>query len=302
MGDNLVDVLTRLKTEHEGTARYDTGKVVVGLVGRGIQSSRTPNMHEGEARRLGIELSYLLLDFDRLGFPDAAVCEVVAAAQAAGFQGLNITHPFKRAVLTVLDQLSPEACAIGAVNTIVFDAERKEGHNTDCWGFAESFRKTMAEAPMGSVAIFGAGGAGAAVAYALVQLGVGRLRVLDTDAERALGLASRMKAIAGDRVEACSDPVAMVRGAAGIVNTTPVGMVKYPGTPFDTTLLSPEKWVADIVYFPAETALLRAAREIGCRTLPGIGMAIYQAVRAFELFTGRNADYRAMADHFEAAA
>jgi shikimate dehydrogenase len=104
------------------------------------------------------------------------------------------------------------------------------------------------------------------------------------------------------RVEASSDAASAVREANGVVNTTPVGMAKYPGTPFDTALLSPEKWVADIVYFPAETELLRKAAAIGCRTLPGIGMAIYQAVRAFELFTGQKADRRAMAGHFEAAA
>jgi shikimate dehydrogenase len=111
-----------------------------------------------------------------------------------------------------------------------------------------------------------------------------------------------MGALSGGRVETWPDPAAAVRMANGIVNTTPVGMAKYPGTPFDTALLTAEKWVADIIYFPTETELLVAARAIGCRTLPGIGMAIYQAVRAFELFTGRKADRRAMADHFEAAA
>ncbi len=78
-------------------------------------------------------------------------------------------------------------------------------------------------------------------------------------------------------------------------------MAKYPGTPFDTSLLARDQWVADVVYFPAETELLAKARAIGCRTLSGTGMAIYQAFRAFELFTGEHADRRAMADHFEAA-
>jgi shikimate dehydrogenase len=259
-------------------------------------------MHEREARRLGIGYSYLLLDFDRLELPDAAIGDVVAAAQAAGFQGLNVTHPFKQAVIPVLDTLSSEASAIGAVNTVVFGGDRMEGHNTDSWGFAESFREAMSGAPLDAVAMFGAGGAGAAVAYALMELGVEHLTVVDSDASRASNLALRMGAVFGNRVAAYPDPAAAVGEASGIVNTTPVGMAKYPGTPFDTALLSPEKWVADIIYFPAETELLRTARAKGCRTLPGTGMAIYQAVRAFELFTGREADRSAMADHFEAAA
>ena len=302
MGGSLVDILGRLAAGHESTAGHGQGRVVVGLVGRGIQSSRTPGMHEREARRLGIGYSYLLLDFDRLELPDASIGDVVAAAQAAGFQGLNVTHPFKQSVIPVLDALSSEASAIGAVNTIVFGGDRMEGHNTDSWGFTESFRESMSGAPLDCVAMFGAGGAGAAVAYALMELGVVRLTIVDSDASRASILAARMGAVFGNRVAAYSDPAAAVGEASGIVNTTPVGMAKYPGTPFDTALLSPEKWVADIIYFPAETELLRTARAKGCRTLPGTGMAIYQAVRAFELFTGREADRSAMADHFEAAA
>ena len=302
MGGSLVDILARLAAEHRGGAKNGGEKVVVGLAGRGIQSSRSPAMHEREARRLGIDYSYLLLDFDQLGLGDGVIGDVVAAAQAAGFQGLNVTHPFKQSVTPVLDVLSPEAHAIGAVNTVVFDDGRRVGHNTDSWGFAESFRESMAGAPTDRVAMFGAGGAGAAVAHALMELGVGSLSIVDSDAARASNLVSKMGALFPGRVRSSSDPAEAVRAAGGIVNTTPVGMAKYPGTPFDTLLLAPEKWVADIVYFPADTELLRKASAVGCRTLPGIGMAIFQAVRAFELFTGRKADRRTMADHFEAAA
>ena len=302
MGESLVDILGRLAAEHDGAAIHGGKRVVVGLAGRGIQSSRSPAMHELEARRLGIPYSYLLLDFDQLGLADAAIGEVVAAAQAVGFQGLNVTHPFKQSVIAVLDNLSPEARAIGAVNTVVFAEGKREGHNTDSWGFAESFRERMAGAPTDKVAMFGAGGAGAAVAHALMELGVEHVTIVDSDAAKAADLATKMGAAFPGRVKASSDAAGAVLAASGIVNTTPVGMAKYPGAPFDTALLAPQKWVADIVYFPAETELLRKAAAIGCRTLPGIGMAIYQAVRAFEFFTGQKADRRAMADHFEAAA
>ncbi|KQZ78335.1 shikimate dehydrogenase [Mesorhizobium sp. Root157] len=274
----------------------------MGLIGRGIQSSRTPRMHECEARRLGIGYSYLLLDFDRLGLGDEAIGDVVGAAQAAGFHGLNITHPFKQSVIPVLDQLSSDAQAIGAVNTVVFDGKAKHGHNTDSWGFAESFSDAMSDARMDHVAMFGAGGAGAAVAHALIKIGVGRLSIVDSEASRADELAARMAAMFGTRVASSLGTEETIRAVDGIVNATPVGMEKYPGTPFDTALLASDQWVADIIYFPTETELLRKARVAGCRTLPGTGMAIYQAVRAFELFSGREADRSAMAGHFEAAA
>jgi shikimate dehydrogenase len=258
-------------------------------------------MHESEAQRLGIAYSYLLLDFDQLGLADNAIGDVVAAAQSVGFSGLNITHPFKQAIVPMLDRLSPEAGTIGAVNTVVFRNDCV-GYNTDSWGFAESFRESMTGAPTQRVAMFGAGGAGAAVAYALMELGVGHLAIVDSDNEKAQSLASRLGAEFRSRVSAHSKAFSAVAEANGVVNATPVGMAKYPGTPFDTSMLTPEKWVADVVYFPAKTELLRRAGAIGCRTLPGIGMAIFQAVRAFELFTGKQADRRAMANHFEAAA
>lgn len=278
------------------------GSITIGLIGRGIQLSRTPAMHELEARRLGLDCVYHLLDFDRFGLPDAALGEVVQAVASAGFAGVNVTHPFKQAVLPFVDELSVNAASIGAVNTLVFRGGRVKGHNTDCWGFAESFRDGLPGAPVGRVVQFGAGGAGAAVARALIDLGVRELTIIDSATARAVELARRMAAAGGVHVVAETDPQAAVGSADGLVNTTPVGMAKYPGTPFPADLISVRQWVADIIYFPAETELLRIARERGCRVLPGSGMAVYQAVRAFELFTGRAADKLAMVEHFRAAA
>jgi shikimate dehydrogenase len=284
-------------------ARVQSGDaVLIGLIGRGIQASRSPAMHEREGARLGIRCSYILLDFDRMGITDSALAEVIASAGQLGFHGLNVTHPFKQAVAPHLDALAPEAAEIGAVNTIVFSGGRATGHNTDSWGFAESFRDEMNGVALGRVVQFGAGGAGAAVAHALMQLGIAQLSIVDSDASRAASLAQRIAAQAAGRVRAETDVVRALAGADGIVNTTPIGMAKYPGTPFPADLLEPRHWVAEIVYFPAETELLRAARALGCRTLAGTGMAIGQAARAFELFTGRAADRTAMAGHFEAAA
>jgi len=276
--------------------------VRIGLVGRGIQLSRSPVMHEREGARLGLRYTYALIDFDALGLPDDALGAVVEAAQGLGFAGLNVTHPFKQDILSHLTRLAPEAEAIGAVNTVVFGDGARTGHNTDSWGFAESWREGMTGCALDAVTLFGAGGAGAAVAYALMELGARRLAIVDSAALKAQRLAAGMAPRFAGRVEAAEDAAACLARSSGAVNATPIGMAKYPGTPFPAALLRPEQWVAEIVYFPQETLLLRQARLLGCRTLAGSGMAVYQAVRAFALFTGIEPDPAAMTRHFEAAA
>ncbi len=275
-------------------------KLRAALIGRGIQKSRTPHMHAAEGVRLGIRYAYHLLDFDQLDLPDAALADMVRALRARGFAGFNVTHPFKQSVLSCLDGLSPNAAAIGAVNTVVLRNGDAIGHNTDCWGFAESFRSQMAAAGLEAVVLLGAGGAGMAVGQALVDLGVARLAIFDLDRGRAEVLASALDVRSGRSCAfVAEDLPACLRVADGLVNATPVGMAKYPGMPVPETALRPELWVADIVYFPAETELLRAAAALGCRVLPGRGMAIHQAVRAFELITGAVPDPGAMAGHFK---
>lgn len=302
--DYCAEKLRGLIATRPGLARRQP--LLVGLIGRGIQQSRTPLMHEREAARLGLDCAYLLVDFDQLGLADEALPGILAAGATLGFQGFNVTHPFKQRIMPLLDSLSDEAAAIGAVNTVVYGRQngtcRSTGHNTDCWGFAESFRRGLPGARLGRVVQFGAGGAGAAVAHALMQMGVQHLTVIDTDGARAQALAAHLRASAGTTALASNDSAAALRDADGVVNTSPVGMSKYPGMPFAPELLSPGQWVAEIIYFPEETEMLRVARSLGCRTLPGTGMAIGQAVRAFELFTGHPSDMIAMAGHFGMAA
>jgi shikimate dehydrogenase len=276
-------------------------RYLVGLVGRGIGSSRSPAMHEREGARMGIGYGYVLIDFDRLGLSDADLGAVIAEAQAFGFAGLNVTHPFKQAVIAHLDDLAPEAAAIGAVNTVIFSG-RKVGHNTDSWGFAESFRESLGDVAVGSVVQFGAGGAGAAVAHALLSGKVAHLEIYDIAGNRATALARRLTERHGPRVTATVSLREALARAEGVINTTPIGMDKYPGLPFPRDLLQPRHWVADVIYFPADTELLQVARSLGCRTMAGTGMAVYQAVKAFELFTGIAPDREAMVDHFRAAA
>ncbi len=276
--------------------------VLVGLIGAGIGASRTPAMHEAEAARLGLPLSYRLIDSDALPRGPADLATILRAAELCGFAGLNVTYPFKVEVLAHLDSLSEGARRVGAVNTVVLKAGRREGHNTDHSGFAAAFAAEMPDAPRDRVLLIGAGGAGGAVAQALVEAGVRELLIFDTAPGRAAALADRIVAqTPGARAAAAASVEgAAARGLDGVVNATPVGMAGLPGTPFPARLLDPRLWVADIVYLPLETRLLAEARAAGCRTMSGAGMAVFQAVDAFRLFTGACASPAQMRATFDA--
>jgi len=264
---------------------------LIGLIGSGITASRTPPMHEAAADAAGIRYLYKKIDLTELKLGADALPELLTAAKRLGFDGLNVTHPCKQAILPLLDELSPDAEALGAVNTVVVSNGRMTGHNTDWFGFAENFRRNMQGASLGRVVQFGAGGAGSAVAYALMKLGVQDLTIMDVDLAKAQSVVDGLSPrFVERRLRAGRDVAAAVAAADGIVNATPIGMDKYPGTPLPTVLLRPSHWVAEIVYFPLETELLRVARALRCRTVDGGGMAIFQGTEAFRLFTGISPD------------
>lgn len=274
--------------------------VLAGLIGAGIQASRTPALHEQEGDAQGMRYLYRLIDLDALKLDSGALADLLMAAERMDFTGLNITFPCKQAIIPLLDELSPEARGIGAVNTVVLKDGKRIGHNTDCLGFAEGFRRGLGDVARKRVVQMGAGGAGAAVAHALLLEGVETLGIFDVEVSRAEALANNLNQHFGTgRARAGHDlPTAMAE-ADGLVNTTPMGMAKLPGMPVPFELLRRALWVAEIVYFPLETELLRNARAIGCRTLDGGNMAVFQAVKAFELFSGVAPDAQRMLAHFQ---
>jgi shikimate dehydrogenase len=276
--------------------------LLAGLVGRGIQGSRSPGLHMQEAQAQGFKLAYTLFDLDAPPWEGAALAEVIHGAESGGLAGVNVTYPFKQDVIGLLHELSPDAERLGAVNTVIFRDGRRVGHNTDWSGFAESLARGLPGCPKQQVVQLGAGGAGSAVSYALLHEGVGRLTLFDTDGARATDLADKLRRLFGaDRVAVGEDLALALATADGLVNTTPVGMAKHPGLPAPAALLRPELWVADIVYVPIETQLLSAARARGCRVLDGGGMAVFQAADAFRLFTGREPDADRMRASFQRA-
>ena len=269
--------------------------MIVGLIGAGIGSSLSPALHEREALLLGLDYEYRLFDLDELGRPASDVGALVREAAGDGLRGLNVTHPCKQLVVNELDELSPEAAALGAVNTIVVRDGRRIGHNTDASGFREAFERRLPGARTDRVVLLGAGGAGAAVAHAIRSLGARQLTILDVERERADALAEPLGFAAAD-LSALGD---LLAEADGLIHATPTGMEAHPGTAVPAELLDPRHWVAEVVYMPIETQLLKDARERGCRTLDGAAMVALQAAGSLELFTGARPDRDRMVAHVD---
>lgn len=277
-----------------------TSPYLVGLVGTGVTPSLTPAMHMAEARALGIDYVYRTIDLTTLGLAPDELPNILQWARRLGFDALNVTHPCKRLVVEYLDRIDPLAQALGSVNTVLLTDEGLVGHNTDTTGFETAFRTGLPGVPVDDVTLLGAGGAGSAVADALLRVGTRRLTIVDIDAERAGELATDLARRHGTHVGHAT-PAALpelLASASGLVHCTPTGMKEHPGTPFSPDLLRSELWVADIVYRPLDTALLRAARDAGCATLDGGRMAVHQAVDAFRLITGHQPDPDRMIRHF----
>ena len=272
---------------------------LVGLIGANILQSLSPALHEDAFAAIGAVGHYHLMDVDVLA--GRTLPELLAAARIAGFAGVNVTFPFKEAVIPLLDAVSAEARQIGAVNTVVIGADgRTTGHNTDRSGFRAAFIEAFgADAARGKPVLqLGAGGAGRAVAFALTDLGVTSLGIYDRDRERTQKLCADL----GGHAEPLDAPEPVAASVAGIVNATPIGMQGHPGLPMTPELVQPGQFVADVIYTPLETEFLKAAKARGARTMGGAGMCVHQAAVAFELFSGRAADVGRMHRTFLAAA
>jgi shikimate dehydrogenase len=285
---------------------------LVGLIGAGIGGSLTPAMHEEEGSRLGLHYVYRRIDLDALKLDITALADLLVAAERLGYNGLNITYPCKQAVIALLDELSDDARALGAVNTVLFKDGKRIGHNTDWSGFARAFQRGLPDVSLARLVQLGAGGAGAAVAHAALTMGAQTLTLFDVDAARAAALAAALQKRFPAAAVSAGSALAQSPGespgkllneslaaATGLIHATPTGMAKLPGLPLPVEWLHRDLWVADIVYFPIRTALLQAAEALGCRTLSGGGMAVYQAVDAMRIFTGLEPDAERVYAHFQ---
>lgn len=280
----------------------------MGLIGEGITASLTPPMHEAEAAHHNLRYLYRPIDLTALELDAASLPALLDSAELLGFNAFNITHPCKQTAMEHLDEISPEAAALGAVNCVVFreDASRF-GDNTDYSGFLTGLRwglpnVTADSGRLDQVVQLGTGGAGSATAYALLKAGTRVLHLVDPDAHRAREKAADLQALfpqASVYAAGVMDVAGLLPKATGLVNASPVGMHIHPGAPLNLSLLHKNLWVADVIYLPQETPLIAHARAVGCDVLPGGYMAVGQAVDALRLFTGIEPDAARMRDHFE---
>lgn len=279
-------------------------RMLVGLIGSNIQKSLSPALHEDACAQAGLRGHYHLMDLDLL--PGRTLADLIHAVRTVGFRGINVTFPCKEAVLPLLDEVSPEARQIGAVNTVTVDGTgRAHGYNTDRVGFRLALEEILGgEAARGrTVLLVGAGGAGRAVAFALLDLGADAVLVYDTDIARAGRLADALGSEFGEhRSRAVASVASAMENSAGVVNATPVGMLGVPGIPVPLDTVTSHHWVADVIYTPLETKLIEGARAMGCRVMGGAGMCVHQAAESFRLFTGRAADTSRMQRVFVEAA
>ncbi len=278
---------------------------LVGLIGDGITASLTPPMHEREGREHGLLYLYRPVDTAALGFDGAAAHEaaarLLAAGRELGFNAFNITHPFKQTIMAHLDDVDEDARNLGAVNTVVFRDGRSVGYNTDHSGYMTGLRTAIGTPDLDHVVQLGAGGAGSAIAYALLRAGARQLTLIDLDLDRATDRAAALQAQFPDQAvtpRAHAELQEALSTASGLAHCTPVGMHSHPGMPVQAAWLRPEMWVSEVVYLPVETELVRAAREAGCRVVDGGRMAVGQALDAFGLMTGRQADPERVRGHF----
>lgn len=270
-------------------------RFLTGLIGAPIAQSASPAMHEQAADALDIRCHYHLIEIAGAG--QAELRALLDGIKRIGFAGVNVTFPYKEAVIPLLDDLSPAARAIGAVNTVVVRDNRLVGYNTDATGFERAVSGLVKASGHGPVALIGAGGVGKAIAHALAALGIAELSIFDSDRAKAEQIAVQLRGRQQIRiVQSVEDAL---QGAVGVVNATPIGMLPNLGTPVPETLLRRDLWVADAVYTPLWTPLLNAAKSRGAEIMTGRELAIHQAADAFELFTGLKPSMSVLGDAFD---
>src|SRR3954470_2208330 len=214
--------------------------LLLGLIGSPIKSSAAPAMHQAAAEALGVQAQYRLIDVP--GADAAQLRAMLEGVRLLGFSGVNVTFPYKEAIIPLLDALAPGAVAIGTANTVVARGGRLTGHNTDATGFASAFKSVLGSPGGAPVALIGAGGVGRAIGFAMVEVGARSIQLFDSEISKAQALAARLS----DRLEVrvCANVAEAVKGAGGVINGTPIGMLPNRDSPVPAELLHKHMYVA----------------------------------------------------------
>ncbi|RXE46831.1 shikimate dehydrogenase family protein [Chromohalobacter israelensis] len=266
----------------------------LGLIGKGIMNSSSPDLHVRLGKLTGIPASYDL--FDTLVTPIDSLESQVREVMAAGYRGVNVTFPYKEEAVRLATHVGEGARLVGAANTLVFHDGGIQAENTDFTGFISGYRATVGDRRPGRVLLVGTGGVGKAVAFGLGKLGAEEVLLMDLDTEKAERLARELDN-AGFPASAVA-PEALEATAArcdGLVNCTPIGHEKSPGCPLPAALIRADQWIFDAVYVPAITEFIAAARTAGAQVISGVSLFVFQGVDAFKFFC-EDADKRELAD------
>lgn len=257
---------------------------LAGVIGSPVRHSLSPAIHNAAFAELGLDWAYGAFEVASGDVPAA-----LAGMKAMGFGGLSVTMPHKDAAAAAVDELSPVAAALGAVNCIVPRGDQLVGHNTDGDGLIDALSEIGFDPAGQACVVLGAGGAARAVVLALGAAGAGDVGVVNRSADRAAQAAEL--AVGVGRVAGAGD----VAGAALIVNATPVGMGSaVDQVPVDTSYIEAGQLVVDLIYQPSTTRFLLSAAERGAQTANGLAMLVHQAARAFRLWTGEEPPVAAM--------
>jgi shikimate dehydrogenase len=276
----------------DGTIRAITGHTeLLGLIAYPIRHSMSPRMHNLALAELDLDYAYLAFEVGTEG-----LAEAVAGLKALRVRGWNVSMPNKIAIVPLLDDLSPAARLVGAVNTVVNDDGRLTGHVTDGTGYMTALREQGVDPVGARMTVIGAGGAGTAIAIQAALDGVDRIDIVNRrdavwpvaeQTVRTIAEHTSATAVLHD-LDDLDDFRACVAGSAVLANATNVGMGQLLGvSPLPATdVLRPDLFVSDVVYSPPRTAFLEQAEAAGCRTMNGLGMMLHQGAAAFELWTG----------------
>ena len=266
--------------------------VRLGLIGDNISRSQSPRLHRLAGALCGLEVSYDRLIPRDMGLSFDAVFERCAKE---GYRGINITYPYKETAAAKVTIDDPLVRAIGAVNTVLLEPEGPKGFNTDYSGFIAGYQEVFGRTHPGSVCMVGAGGVGKAIAFGLIALGTEDLRLVERDLAKAEALAEALRAARpGFRITVTGSVTEAAAGALGLINSTPVGMVGYDGTPIAKELMNGAAWAFDAVYTPVDTQFLRDAEAAGLSVMTGYELFFHQGADAFRLFCGREVDRPAL--------
>lgn len=263
----------------------------LGLIGDNIDRSQSPQLHRTCGLIAGIDVSYARLVPHVMGL---SFEEVFVMTKEEGFDGINVTYPYKEHVCKFVSVSDPAVRAIGAVNTVLFSPKGPEGFNTDYSGFVQAYGAAR-NAPPGTVCLIGAGGVGKAVAFALLALKAHTVICVDLDGAKAEALAQVLQAAGtSTRIRVCDTPAKAAEQSDGIINCTPLGMVNIGGTPLPANAMTQATWAFDAVYTPVETKFLQDARHAGLTIISGYELFLAQGFDAWSLFSGQPTDRAAI--------